>query len=104
MSSTRFKSPDDIQAELGERLRRLRLNRNIDQATLAAKAGVSERTVRVLETGKGSTLDTFIRVLKALDALPNLDAIAPSPGISPVAMLDRGHRPERASRTRNRKP
>lgn len=87
---------------LGMRIRRLRLNRNLDQAHVAAKAGVSERALRSLETGEGSTLITLIRVLKALDALDSLDALAPEPSISPMAMLARGKVPQRASRPRRK--
>lgn len=100
MNTSIFKTPDEIQALLGERVRRLRLNRNQDQAQIAAKAGVSERALRSLEAGKGSQLITLIRVLKALEALGSLDALAPEPSISPMAMLGRGKAPQRASRPR----
>ena len=100
MGTSTFSTPDEIQRHLGERVRRLRLNRNQDQAQVAAKAGVSERALRGLETGEGSQLITLIRVLKALEALGSLDALAPEPTVSPMAMLGRGKAPQRASRPR----
>lgn len=100
MQSSIFSTPEEIQTQLGERVRRLRLNRNQDQAQVAAKAGVSERALRGLETGKGSQLITLIRVLKALEALDSLNALAPEPSISPMTMLKRGQAPQRASRPR----
>ena len=103
MINTAFQSPQTIQVDLGDRLRQLRLNRNLDQAALASKAGISERTLRGLESGEGSSLITLIRVLKALDALASLDAIAPAPTVSPIAMLGRGRAPQRASKARGRK-
>ena len=95
-----FSTPEEIQGQLGERVRRLRLNRNQDQVQVAAKAGVSERALRGLEAGEGSKLITLIRVLKALEALDSLDALAPEPSVSPMAMLSRGQSPQRASRPR----
>ena len=97
-----FNTPGEVQVQLGSRIRRLRLNRNLDQRHVAAKAGISDRTLRDLELGKGSTLITLISVLKALDALDRLDAIAPEPSVSPMAMLARGHEPRRASRPRKK--
>lgn len=100
MNTSIFRTPEEIQAMLGQRVRRLRLNRNQDQAQVAAKAGVSERALRSLEAGEGSKLITLIRVLKALEALASLDALAPEPSVSPMAMLARGKTPQRASRPR----
>jgi len=34
-----FSTPAEIQSEIGERVRRLRLDRNLDQRDIAAKAG-----------------------------------------------------------------
>lgn len=96
--TTHYQTPDEIQRSLGERLRQMRLNQNLDQASLAASAGVSERTIHSLETGRGSTLITLIRVLKALGALTTLDALAPAPSISPMALAATGRPPQRARR------
>ena len=105
MNNSIFNTPEEIQKLLGERVRRLRLNRNQDQAQVAAKAGLSERALRGLEAGEGSKLITLIRVLKALEALASLDALAPEPSVSPMAILARGKTPQRASRPRRaRKP
>jgi hypothetical protein len=100
MNASIFSTPEEIQGQLGERVRRLRLSRNQDQVQVAAKAGVSERALRGLEAGEGCHLITLIRVLKALEALGSLDALAPEPSISPMAMLSRGQSPQRASRPR----
>lgn len=70
MSNLLFKTPEEIQVELGSRLRRLRLDRNLDQISTAEKAGISEKALRNLESGHGSTVETLVRVLKALDFSP----------------------------------
>lgn len=56
-----------IETEIGSRLARLRLSRNATQAMLAEDAGIGVRTLRRLEAGQPSTLDTFLRVALALD-------------------------------------
>jgi len=87
MATPAFQTPEEIQSDLGERLRQLRLGQRLTQAGLASRAGVSPRALRGLESGEGSSLITVIRVLKALGALTSLDALAPQPTISPMALL-----------------
>ena len=100
MTTTRLQIPEQIQADLGQRLQALRLGREMSQAELADSAGISLRTVSALENGEGSTLLTLIRVLKALDALSSLDALAPRPTVRPMAMLNTDGARQRAPRKR----
>ena len=86
------RSPEEIATALGERLRALRLASGATQAVIADKAGVSERSLRDLESGQGSTVQTLIRVLKALGADNVVDAIAPRPTVSPLQLLERRSR------------
>ncbi len=75
-----------IQAELGLRLRRERLNQNITQAILAKQAGISRRTLVAAEKGEGTTLLTLIRLLRGLEKLAQLDQFLPEPPISPIQL------------------
>ena len=68
-----------ILGEVGDRLARHRLGRNLTQAQLAREAGVSKRTVIRLENGESSQLTNLVRVLRALSLLGNLDALVPAP-------------------------
>lgn len=77
VSNTQRKPADEIQAELGQRVRRLRLHQQIAQSELAEKSGVSERAIRTLEKGAGSSVHTLILILKALGADENMASIAP---------------------------
>ena len=95
-----FQSPLELQASLGERLRALRLNKNHTQAELAARAGVAPRSLTNLENGKGSSVETLVRVLKALDATRGIEHLAPQPTISPMALLRTPTSPRRARRAR----
>jgi transcriptional regulator with XRE-family HTH domain len=82
-------SPEQIEADLGRRLEALRLSRNINQAQLAAEAGVSRRTITRLENGQGVALDTLIRVLRALGMVDRLAALLPDPGVQPIERVRR---------------
>lgn len=73
-----------IEAEIGRRLESLRLEQNISQADLAAEAGVSRRTVTRLENGGGISVETLIRIMRALGIASHLDALLPEPGIRPI--------------------
>jgi transcriptional regulator with XRE-family HTH domain len=98
MSDLIFKTPDELQLALGERLKRLRLNRNLDQRSTAEKAGISERALRNLESGHGSTVETMLRVLKALDYLQGIDMLAPEASVNPLDLLRQSKAPQRVRR------
>lgn len=88
-----------ILEELGDRVRRTRLNRNVAQADLARQAGVSRTVVQRLEGGRGCTLENLVRVLRALGMLGQIDAFLPDPGYSPIQLAKlQGAVRERASR------
>jgi putative transcriptional regulator len=75
-----------LLVELGERLQRTRLNRNLTQPEIAGRAGISRRALQNLEAGKATTMGTFIRALRALGVLEQLDTLLPAPGPSPVQL------------------
>lgn len=76
-----------IVRALGERLSRLRLERNLTQAALAEQAGVSKRTVERIEAGGPTQLVNLVRVCRALDLLDRFETLIPEPIVSPVAQL-----------------
>lgn len=92
------KTSSELEAALGERVRALRLRQNLTQAEVAARAGVARTSVVQLEAGAGSSLQTLIRVLKALGVTDVLGAIAPAPQVSPMALLRAPKVQRRASR------
>src|SRR5277367_6954918 len=87
MEDMSFMSLDELQAVLGKQLQELRISKNLDQITTAEKAGISEKALRNLESGRGSSIETLIRVLKALDSLDGLRSLAPKSSVSPLALL-----------------
>ncbi|MEM5773804.1 MAG: helix-turn-helix transcriptional regulator [Anaerolineaceae bacterium] len=93
---------EQIEAALCRQLVNIRLTRNLTQAQLAIEAGVSPLTIHRLEKGAGVSLDTFIRVLMALNLQNNLQALLPDPAVRPVERV-RSEGTER-KRARPRKP
>lgn len=78
-----------IEQELGNRLKERRIDLNLTQDDIASRSGLSRRTITAIENGEGSTLGTFIALLRALNALDALEDFLPDPGISPIAMTSR---------------
>ena len=106
MKITTQATDDAVLAELGGRLARIRLERNLTQAQLAEQSGVSKRTVERLEAGVVAThLSGFIRVCRVLGLLDRFDALISEPVPSPVAQLKlHGRQRQRASATKATKP
>ena len=79
-------TPAEIEAFLGEKLRALRLDRNIEQRTLAERAGISVNALKNLEGGKGSTVTTLVSVVRALKRESWFTTIAPVATVNPLTI------------------
>ena len=95
---------DALLEELGARVAGARIERNLSQAVLAERAGLSKRTVERLEAGAvGAQLSSFVRVCRVLGLIERLDMLVAEPVVSPIAQLDlQGKRRRRASRQRTK--
>jgi transcriptional regulator with XRE-family HTH domain len=94
---------DAVLRELGQRLERLRLARNISQEELGRMAGVSRATIIRVERGESVQLSTMVKLWRALDLLPEIDAAVPERLDSPIADLEReSRRSERRRATAQR--
>ena len=90
---------EELEQQLGLRLRELRLLKNLDQRTLAERAGIALNAVKHLEAGSGARVHSLIRVLRALNRESWLESLAPTVSISPMQMLKSASRePKRARR------
>ncbi|MDO9263922.1 MAG: helix-turn-helix transcriptional regulator [Desulfosalsimonadaceae bacterium] len=86
-----------VGAEIGGRIRSLRLRRNLTQQQVADAAALSLNAIKSLESGKGKLL-TLIAVLRELGALDSLDGFIPEPAISPLQLVrHQGKKRQRAS-------
>ena len=89
MSDLQFKSPEELQSELGRRVQQLRLSRNLDQRAVADKAGITRAALQNLEAGRGSSVKTLVRTLKALNYLEGIEILAPEP-MRRIEMIELG--------------
>lgn len=91
---------EEWEGELGRQIRALRLRQNLNQQQLADQAGIALNAVKNLERGEGATLRSLIQVLRVLNRVDWLRALAPVVSISPVQMLKTKAPRQRASRRR----
>ena len=94
------KTVDEWELELGGQIRALRLRANLDQVTLAERAGIGLTALKNLESGKGATIKTLIKALRALERANWLSSLLPPVSISPLQMLKMKPARQRASRRR----
>jgi transcriptional regulator with XRE-family HTH domain len=84
-----------VLEELGRRLERQRVERNLTQAELAEAAGLGRATLQRLESGESVQMTTLLKVLRALGLLEDLDAALPETVRMPIAELQRERRKTR---------
>lgn len=86
-----------IEQELGDRIKTLRLRKNLTQKELSAATALSLNVIKSLEFGRGK-LSSLIAVLRELGVLDHLNSFIPAPSISPLQLAQRqGRERQRAS-------
>lgn len=101
MEQAQHLSDEAILEDLGQRVARHRLNRNLTQEQVAREAGVARRSLSKIENGHVVDTRVLVRVLRALGLLEGLAALVPEPEVSPVALREaRGRERARASGVR----
>jgi transcriptional regulator with XRE-family HTH domain len=89
---------------LGDRIARYRIEAGLTQAQLSEQAGIGKRTLERIEAGRGAELVTFIRVLRALNALEGFERLLPELPASPIERLElRGKQRQRVAHPRGRR-
>lgn len=76
-----------IEIEVGERLKKLRLEYNITQNDLAKKTGLSRVSISKIERGKGVNLSSLIEIMRGLRVLENIAYLIPEQEISPIELI-----------------
>lgn len=89
MKISRLLTDEAILAEFGGRIASRRLDLQLTQAEVAEQAGIAKRTLERIEAGHSAQLSSLIRILRVLDALPDLDRVIPQAGPRPMELLKR---------------
>lgn len=75
----------EILKELGVRLARIRKQHGLTQTRLAEEAGIGVATLRRIEAGQDSQIESWLKVLKSLSLTSAVDALLPEHFNSPMA-------------------
>jgi transcriptional regulator with XRE-family HTH domain len=95
------KTAEELLQALAGNIRALRINQGLSQQEAAAKAGLSLRTLVNLEDDGRSTVETLLRVLRALGVAEPLSALVPEVRVSPMTLLrSAGAAPQRVRKRR----
>ena len=95
---------NQILKEIGKRIRRKRLNKNMSQEDIAVKAGLSRRTISLVESNGCVGFKVIICILRVLKNLEDLDLLFPEESLSPIQLLKlKGSIRKRASSPRSKK-
>lgn len=66
-----------ILQELGKRIKDTRIAISLTQKELAAKAGISEKTMERMEQGENVKIENLLNVFRVLGILQNLEILIP---------------------------
>lgn len=83
-----YSSVDDTLKYIGARIKETRINKMMSQDDLALKTGVSTSSIYRLEQGKSIQMDSFIRILRALNMLGMISAVMPEQRLTPTQIMD----------------
>lgn len=78
---------EQLEAAIGQQIKKLRVAAGLSQAALADAASLSVATVQNLERGAGGTVATLVKLCKALGQEPWLLTLAPEMGPTPLELL-----------------
>ena len=78
-----------LMKEVGRRIAFLRRSSCMKQEELSEKAGISRYALSRLENGAGGIrLESFLSVLRCLNALNRLSAVLPEPMLTPIQLAE----------------
>lgn len=86
-----------MERRIGLAIRQWRIDAGLAQDELADRASLSRSAIQKLEAGRGSRVETLVRVLRALGRADALDALSPRTGPSPIEQLAAQRRAERTA-------
>ena len=95
---------NEILNELGRRLARMRKQQGYTQIQLAERAGLGVATLRRIEAGQDSTMESWLKLLKALQQMPAVDALLPESIRSPMAEVKKRYTSRRQTADTIREP
>jgi transcriptional regulator with XRE-family HTH domain len=93
-----------LAQDLGERLSRYRLSRNLRQQDIAKLSGISRGAITRIEAGQGGTIDSLLRIMTALDLEDRIKMLLPDAALSPLDSRRDNDLRQRARKDNTEKP
>ncbi len=75
MSNWLFLTEQEILKEMGNRLKKIRLQHNLTQKEMSKETGLSVSTISLIEQGKSTTTESLIRILSRLNRIKDLESV-----------------------------
>ena len=76
-------SDTQLSKRIGEKLKAIRLKRNITQQSLAEASSISLSSVKKVENGEIGSFDTLLRILRTLGMLESISQLFEEEHLSP---------------------
>lgn len=94
---TDFMTNDEVMRTLGGRIKERRLSMDMTVEQTAELASMNRKTVLALEAGDDVRLSSLVKIMRALDILPSLEAALPGVLPSGQGLSSRGQPRQKAS-------
>jgi len=75
MENWLFLTELEILKEIGERLKKIRIQHNLTQKDLSVEVGLSVSTISLIEQGKSTTVESLIRILIRLNRIQDFESV-----------------------------
>ena len=77
----------EILQDIARKIKKKRISLKFSQAHVAKKTGLSMHTISNIETGKAYTIESFIKVMRVLGMIDNLDRVISDVVVSPDMVI-----------------
>ena len=93
-------SDTQLSKRIGEKLKAIRLKRNITQHSLAEAASISLSSVKKVENGEIGSFDTLLRILRTLGMLESISQLFEEEHLSPSEYYEMVNKAKKQTRKR----
>lgn len=93
-------SDTQLSRRIGEKLKAIRLKRNITQQSLAEAASISLSSVKKVENGEIGSFDTLLRILRTLGMLESISQLFEEEHLSPSEYYEMVNKAKKQTRKR----
>ena len=94
------RSNSQLTRLLGEKIKTVRLKRNVTQQSLADASSISLSSVKKVENGQIGSFDTLLRILRTLGMLESISALFEEEKLSPSEYYEMVNKAKKHTRKR----